>query len=94
MNLSITLFADLRHFGPKGHEGSMDVWLEDGATVEEMFTAIGVPDDETVRGEITIGLNGELGQRDTVLNEAREETGVPTEATLAELGIEPELITA
>jgi molybdopterin converting factor small subunit len=72
VNVSVTLFADLRRFGPKGHEGSLDVSLEDGATVEEMFTAIGVPDDETVRGEITIGLNGELGQRDTVLNEADE----------------------
>ena len=27
----------------------MDVWLEDGATVEEMFTAIGVPDE--LKGE-------------------------------------------
>ncbi len=50
----------------------MEAWLEDGATVEEMLRAIGVPDDETVRGEITIGLKGELGQRDTVLNEADE----------------------
>lgn len=72
MNVSVTLFADLRRFGPKGHEGSLDVSLEDGATVEEMLTAMGVPEDETIRGEITVGLNGELGQRDSVLNEADE----------------------
>mgnify|MGYP001070408621 CR=1 FL=1 len=72
MNVSVTLFADLRRFGPKGHEGSLNVSLEDGATVEEMLTAMGVPEDETIRGEITVGLNGELGQRDSVLNEADE----------------------
>ena len=33
---------------------------------------MGVPEDETIRGEITVGLNGELGQRDSVLNEADE----------------------
>ncbi len=72
MNVSVTLFADLRRFGPKGHEGSLNVSLEDGATAEEMLTAMGVPEDETIRGEITVGLNGELGQRDSVLNEADE----------------------
>ena len=72
MNVSVTLFADLRRFGPKGHEGSLNVSLEDDATVEEMLTAMGVPEDETIRGEITVGLNGELGQRDSVLNEADE----------------------
>lgn len=72
MNVFVTLFADLRRFGPKGHEGSLDVSLEDGATVEEMLTAMGVPEDETIRGEITVGLNGELGRRDSVLNEADE----------------------
>jgi molybdopterin converting factor small subunit len=72
VNVSVTLFADLRRFGPKGHEGSLNVSLEDGATAEEMLTAMGVPEDETIRGEITVGLNGELGQRDSVLNEADE----------------------
>ena len=70
MNVSVTLFADLRRFGPKGHEGPIHVDLEAGASVEEMLTVIGVPDDETIRCEITVGLNGELGRRDTVLTEA------------------------
>lgn len=69
MNVSVTLFADLRRFGPKDHEGPITVTLEAGACVEEMLNAVGVPDDETIRGEVTVGLNGELGQRDTVLSE-------------------------
>lgn len=70
MNVTVTLFADLRRFCPKGHEGPLAVSLEVGASIEEMLTVIGVPNDETIRGEITVGLNGELGRRDTVLTEA------------------------
>ncbi len=72
MDVSVTLFADLRRYGPKGHEGPLCVQLEPGACVEEMLTRIGVPNDEAIRSEITVGLNGELGQRDTVLSEADE----------------------
>lgn len=74
MNVSVTLFADLRRFGPKDHEGAIAVSLEDGASVEELLTAVGFPDDETVRGEITVGLNGDLGKRDTVLNDGDDVT--------------------
>jgi molybdopterin converting factor small subunit len=70
MNVSVTLFADLRRFGPKGHEGPLHVTLDVGASIEEMLTAIGVPTDEEIRGEITVGLNGDLGWRDSVLNDA------------------------
>lgn len=69
MNVSVTLFADLRRFGPRDHEGPITVSLEDGACVEEMLSAVGIPDDETIRGEITVGLNGDLGKRDTVLTD-------------------------
>lgn len=72
MNVSVALFADLRRFGPKGREGPLVVQLPAGASVEEMLSAIAVPDTETIRGEITVGLNGDLGQRDSVLSEADE----------------------
>ncbi len=72
MNVSVTLFADLRRFGPKNHEGPLTVCVDPGATIEDMLTVMGVPDDEEIRGEITVGLNGELGQRDSVLSEADE----------------------
>ena len=69
MNVTVTLFADLRRFGPKDHEGPIPVTLEDGACVEEMLAAVGIPEDEAIRGEITVGLNGDLGKRDSVLND-------------------------
>jgi len=69
VNVSVTLFADLRRFGPQDHEGPLSLTLEDGATAEEMLTAVGVPEDEMIRGEITVGLNGSLGRRDSVLND-------------------------
>ena len=69
MHVSITLFADLRRFGPKDHEGPIALELEDGATVEEMLNVVGLPEDEAIRGEVTVGLNGELGRRDSVLND-------------------------
>lgn len=72
MDIIVTLFADLRRFGPKNHEGSISVTLESDARVEEMLTAVGIPDDESVRGEITVGLNGVLSQRDSVLRDGDE----------------------
>jgi molybdopterin converting factor small subunit len=51
-------------------EGPLHVTLDVGASIEEMLTAIGVPTDEEIRGEITVGLNGDLGWRDSVLNDA------------------------
>jgi sulfur carrier protein ThiS len=74
VNVSVTLFADLRRFGPQNHEGAIAVSLDDGASVEELLTAVGFPDDETIRGEITVGLNGDLGKRDTVLNDGDDVT--------------------
>ena len=69
MKVTVTLFADLRQYGPKDHEGPITVTLEDGATAEAMLTAVGIPEDETIRGEVTVGLNGGLGKRDSVLND-------------------------
>ena len=72
MDIIVTLFADLRRFGPKNHEGSISLTLEVGATVEEMLTAVGIPDDESIRSEITVGLNGALSQRDSILKDGDE----------------------
>jgi molybdopterin converting factor small subunit len=72
VNVSVTLFADLRRYGPQGHEGPIAVSLDDGAAVEAVFAAVGIPADDAVRRDITVGLNGGLGKRDTVLNDGDE----------------------
>ncbi len=38
-------------------------------TVEQLLTVVGLPADEQIRGEITVGLNDELGNRTHVLEE-------------------------
>jgi molybdopterin converting factor small subunit len=64
----VTLFADLRRFLPRGHEGPQHYTLPAGATVTDLLAAIGIPAD----GEITTGLNGEQAQLDTVLHDGDE----------------------
>ncbi len=60
----LTLFADLRRLLPKGHEGPLDITLPPGSTVADLMAAANVPADE----DVTIGVNGDQGARDTVLN--------------------------
>jgi hypothetical protein len=60
-----TLFADLRRFLPRGHEGPQSYTLPAGATVTDLLAVIGIPTD----GEITTGRNGEQAQLDTVLHD-------------------------
>ncbi len=60
-----TLFADLRRFLPRGHEGPQSYTLAAGATVADLLAVIGIPAED----EITAGLNGAQAQRDTVLHE-------------------------
>ena len=64
----LTLFADLRRYLPRGHDGARSLALEPGATVATLLAAAGIPPDE----RITIGLNGELGQRDALLADGDE----------------------
>ena len=61
----VTLFADLRRFLPRGHEGPLRYALPAGATVADLLATIGIAADD----EITAGLNGEQAQRDAVLHD-------------------------
>lgn len=69
ITVQVTLFADLRRFWGKGEEGPKPIVLPEGATAEQMLDAMNIPQDEAVRSEITVGLNGELGKRDSVLSD-------------------------
>lgn len=64
----LSLFADLRRYLPRGHEGPLELRLPQGATVADLIHAAGVPGRE----EITVGLNGDQGTRDSVLSDGDE----------------------
>lgn len=65
ISVRVTLFADLRRFLPRGHEGPRTYILPSGATVADLLAAIGIPTED----EVTPGLNGELAQRETTLHD-------------------------
>lgn len=64
----LQLFADLRRFLPKGHTGPIELEMPADATVAELLERAGVPAAE----DITVGLNGEQGGRESVLHEGDE----------------------
>lgn len=68
ITVRLTLFADLKRFQPKGHEGPLTFDLAPGATVTDLLFAAGIPATE----EITVGLNGDQGQRDSALKHGDE----------------------
>ena len=60
--VTVTLFADLRRYVPRGHDGKLTIEIGDDASVRDVLEAAGIRDTE-----ITIGVNGELASRDTRL---------------------------
>jgi sulfur carrier protein ThiS len=68
IHVRLALFADLKRFLPRGHDGPLEFDLHPGATVEDLLAAAGIPATE----EITIGLNGDQGQRTSVLQSGDE----------------------
>lgn len=72
MNVTVALFADLRQYGPQDQDGPRTFEIAEGTTVEEILGLAGLPDDDAIRGEVTVALNGVMGKRDTVLNDGDE----------------------
>lgn len=64
----LALFADLKRFLPKGHDGPLTFALPAGASVEDLMRAAGIPANE----EVAIGLNGDQGQRGSPLHDGDE----------------------
>lgn len=64
----LVLFADLKRFLPKGHDGPLIFSLAPGATVSTLMAEAGVPEED----EITIGLNGDEAQLDATLKDGDE----------------------
>lgn len=68
VHVRLTLFADLKRYLPKGQSGSLAFALSTGATVATLLAKAGIPQSE----EITVGLNGNQGARDSVLHDGDE----------------------
>lgn len=68
ISVRLTLFADLKRFQSKGQQGPLTFALGPGATVTSLLALAGIPASE----EITIGLNGDQGQRESLLNDGDE----------------------
>jgi aldehyde:ferredoxin oxidoreductase len=66
--VTVTFFADLRRFLPRGADGPQRYTVPGGATVADLLATIGIPSD----AEVTAGLDGELAGRDTPLHDGAD----------------------
>ena len=65
ITISVTFFADLRRFLPRGAEGPQRYTVLEGATAADLLAAIGVE----AGAEVTIAVDGELASRETPLRD-------------------------
>jgi len=63
ITVSVTFFADLRRFLPRGADGPQRYTLPEPATMADLLSVIGIPPE----ADVTVALNGELAARDTPL---------------------------
>ena len=68
IGVTVTFFADLRRFLPRGADGPQRYTVPAGARVADLLGQIGIPDD----AEITIGVDGEVAERDAELHEGAD----------------------
>ena len=66
--VTVTLFADLRRFLPRGADGPQRFTLPAGATLADLLTVIGVAPD----AELTAAVDGEVVGRDTPLDDGAD----------------------
>jgi sulfur carrier protein ThiS len=65
MTVSVTFFADLRRYLPKGADGPQRYAVPPGATVADLLATIGID----AAYDITIAVDGDLADRDTKLRD-------------------------
>ena len=68
ITVSVTFFADLRRFLPRGADGPQPYTVPECATAADLLAAIGVE----AGAEVTIAVDGELAARDTLLRNGSE----------------------
>ena len=68
ITVTVTFFADLRRFLPRGADGPQRYTLPEDATVADLVAAVGIE-----RGaEMTAAVDGELAGRDTPLRDGAD----------------------
>ena len=68
IGVTVTFFADLRRFLPRGADGPQRYTVATGARIADLLQQIGIPDD----AEITIGVDGEVAERDAKLHDGAD----------------------
>ena len=66
--VSVTFFADLRRFLPRGADGPQRYALPSGARLADLLAAIGVEPG----AELTLAVDGELAELETPLRDGAE----------------------
>jgi sulfur carrier protein ThiS len=64
----VTFLADMRRFAPSDARGPHTYTLDGRATVGDLLSIVGIPPDL----DMTIGVDGELGGRDTPLRDGSD----------------------
>ena len=68
MTVSVTFFADLRRYLPKGADGPQQYAVAPGATVADLLATIGID----AAYDITVAVDGDLADRETKLREGAD----------------------
>jgi sulfur carrier protein ThiS len=68
ITVTVTLFADLRRFLPRGADGPQRYTVPEGATLADLLAAVGVAPGV----ELTAAVDGELAARDTPLSDGAD----------------------
>ena len=68
MTVTVTFFADLRRFLPRGVDGPQHFTVREGATLADLLATIGVAPD----ADVTAAVDGELAEPDTPLRDGAD----------------------
>lgn len=68
MTVTVTLFADLRRFLPRGADGPQRFTVREGATLADLLATIGVAPG----ADVTAAVDGELAEPDTPLRDGAD----------------------
>lgn len=69
MQVRVELYSDLKKYA-HGRDDPLICTLSEGSTVDDVLKALGIPPRE----EMIVGINGELGSRQSVLADGDEVT--------------------
>ena len=66
--VTVTFFADLRRFLPRGADGPQRYTVPGSSTVDDLLAAIGIAPD----ADVTVAVDGEQAARDTSLHDGAD----------------------